>query len=100
MTLTPTETAIIGKVHIQVSTIQYHEDDDVRESLVHDLTSPPAPLDLTISTPTVHDLTSSPAPVDLTVSTHTVLPWVIDRQPLHDLTAPGPAFTEWTILTS
>jgi len=81
MTLTPTDTAIIGKLHFQISTIEYHEKDDDRQSLVH-------------------DLTSSPPAIDLTVSPRAVHPLLKDRQPLDDLRAPGPEFTAWEILTS
>ena len=70
MTLTPTDTAIIGNLHFQVSTIDYV------------------------------DLTSSPDPVLKPKSPTMVHSSLKDRQQLHDLTAPGPEFTEWTILTS
>jgi len=70
MTLTPTDTAIIGNLHFQVSKIDYV------------------------------DLTTSPAPVLQAMSPPMVHPLLKHRQQLQDLTAPGPEFTEWTILTT
>ena len=81
MTLTPTDTAIVGNLHFQISTIEYHEEDGDRQ-------------------PLVHDLTSSPPAIDLTVSPRDVHPLLKDRQALHDLRPPGPEFTAWEILTS